>query len=114
MRYEEFRGPLDGWTYDEEGLIYITSGYRCTARTLECALWLFQCYSTDARHWLIRSDEAPVATRPVYEARDAKEPERLAGRKEAQRCNHRREPPARVPITQAGCPHQVRRRSVPE
>lgn len=65
--------PLDGWTYDENGTIYTASGYRCSARTLECALWLFQCYSGEARKYLIRSDERPGATRPLYELRDLEE-----------------------------------------
>lgn len=73
MRYEEFGEALKGWTYDERGTIYTASGYKCNARTLECALWLFQCYSAEARKYLIRSDEAPGATRPLYETRDAGE-----------------------------------------
>ena len=71
MRYEEFEAPLEGWTYDENGTIHTASGYRCNARTLECALWLFECYSVDARRHLIRSDEAPGAVRPLYESSDA-------------------------------------------
>jgi hypothetical protein len=70
VRYEELPGPLEGWTYDENGTIYTTSGYKCDARTLECALWLFECYGGEAHRWLIRSDEAPCATRPLYELRD--------------------------------------------
>jgi len=73
VRYEEMPKPLDGWTYDENGTIYTASGYRCSARTLECALWLFQCYSGEARKYLIRSDERPGATRPLYELRDLEE-----------------------------------------
>ena len=73
MRYEELPGPLEGWTYDEEGTIHTRSGYRCSARILESALWLFQCYNSDARKHLIRSDEAPGATRPLYEIADVKE-----------------------------------------
>jgi hypothetical protein len=72
MRYEELTGPLDGWTYDEAGTIYTPSGYRCSARTLECALWLFECYGRDATRWLIRSDQAPGATRPLHRTEDAK------------------------------------------
>lgn len=70
MRYEEFPGPLTGWTYDERGTICTVSGYKCNARTLECALWLFQCYSSEARRYLIRSDEAPGLLRPLYEPSD--------------------------------------------
>lgn len=47
MRHEETPGPLKGWTYDETGRIYTASGSRCDARTLECALWLFQCCGDD-------------------------------------------------------------------
>lgn len=72
MRYEEMGGPLDGWTYDERGTIHTRSGYRCTAQTLECALWLFQCYGGEARRYLIHSDEHPGALRPLYETSDAK------------------------------------------
>jgi len=71
MRYEEIDGPLQGWTFDENGTIYTASGYACNARTLECALWLFRCYGQDARKYLIRSDEAPGALRPLYESCDA-------------------------------------------
>lgn len=70
MRYEELPGPLEGWTYDENGTVYTASGYKCSAQTLECALWLFQCYCTDARRHLIHSDEAPGALRPLYELSD--------------------------------------------
>ena len=70
MRYEEFPGPLEGWTYDENGTVYTASGYRCNARHIEAALWLFQCFSGEARRYLIHSDEAPGATRPVYEIAD--------------------------------------------
>lgn len=73
MRYEEIGEALPGWTYDEAGTIHTASGYRCNARTLECALWLFQCYSGEARKYLIRSDEAPGALRPLYEVDDAAE-----------------------------------------
>lgn len=30
MRYEELPGPLEGWTYDEHGVIYTASGYKTT------------------------------------------------------------------------------------
>lgn len=70
MRYEELPGPLKGWTYDENGIIYTTSGYRCDARHLEAALWLFRCFSREARRFLIHSDEAAGALRPVYELSD--------------------------------------------
>ena len=70
MRYEEFQWPLNGWTYDENGTVHTASGYKCNARTLECALWLFQCYCTDARRYLIHSDEAFGALRPLYELSD--------------------------------------------
>lgn len=74
MRYEELPGPLTGWTYDENGTIHTRSGYKCSAQTLECALWLFQCYSGEARKYLIRSDDAPGATRPLHEINDARDP----------------------------------------
>lgn len=70
MRYEELPGPLQGWTYDENGTIYTTSGYRCDARHIEAALWLFGCFSTEGRRFLIHSDEAEAAARPVYELSD--------------------------------------------
>lgn len=72
MRYEELTGPLNGWTYDEAGTIYSPTGYRCSARTLECALWLFQCYSLDATRWLMRSDTRPDAHRPLHSIEDGK------------------------------------------
>lgn len=70
MRYEELGWPLNGWTYDEYGTIYTASGYKCSARALEGALWLFQCYGIEARRYLIHSDEAPGALRPLYELSD--------------------------------------------
>lgn len=70
MHYEELPGPLAGWTYDENGTVYTASGYRCDARHIECALWLFECFSIEARRWMIHSDEAPGALRPVYELSD--------------------------------------------
>lgn len=70
MRYEPLSGPLEGWTYDQNGTIYTASGYHCDARSLEAALWLFQCFSIEARHFLIHSDEAADAARPVYELAD--------------------------------------------
>lgn len=57
MRYEELTGPLKGWTFDENGTIYTVSGYACSARTIECALWLLQCYGRDVRQHPIHSDE---------------------------------------------------------
>lgn len=59
MRNEELHGPLQGWAYDETGTIHTPSGYKCTARLIESALWLFGCYGSDARQSWIRSDEAP-------------------------------------------------------
>ena len=70
MRYEELPGPLEGWTYDEQGTIYTASGYRCDARHIEAALWLFGCFSIEASRFLIHSDEAADALRPVYELSD--------------------------------------------
>lgn len=70
MRYEELPAALKGWTYDEHGTIYTASGYRCTARTLECALWLFESYRSEARRYLIRSDEAPGSLRQLYDIAD--------------------------------------------
>ncbi len=70
MRYEELPEPFQGWSYDETGTIYTSSGYRCSAKILESALWLFQCYSGNARQHLIRSDEQAGALRPLYELSD--------------------------------------------
>jgi len=70
MRYEELSGPLEGWTYDDNGTIYTASGYRCDARHIEAALWLFGCFSIEARRFLIHSDECAGALRPVYELSD--------------------------------------------
>lgn len=71
MRYEELPGPLQGWTYDERGTIHTRSSYACTAQQIECALWLLRAYSSEARRYLIRSDEVPGALRPLYETADA-------------------------------------------
>jgi hypothetical protein len=70
MRYEELPGPLQGWTYDEHGTIYTATGYRCSAPQIECALWLMGCFSIEAQRFLIHSDEAEGALRPVYELSD--------------------------------------------
>ena len=71
MRYETLNGPLEGWTYDENGTTYTASGYLCSAQTLESALWLFECFIVEGRRYLIRSDEAPGTVRPLYELSDA-------------------------------------------
>ncbi|HEY9111886.1 MAG TPA: hypothetical protein VIM92_08955 [Rhodanobacteraceae bacterium] len=76
----ELQGPLAGWTYDENGTIYTTSGYHASAQQIECALWLLGCWARESRRYLIRSDEAPGALRPPYEPADhtpAIEPTRL-------------------------------------
>ena len=70
MRYEELPGPLEGWTYDAAGVIYTASGYRCTARQIEFAMWMLECMTSEAKRWLIHSDEAPGATRPLYDRGD--------------------------------------------
>lgn len=82
MRYEPLPGPLEGWTYDEHGTIFTASGYRCDARHIEAALWLMNCFSIEARRFLIHSDEAANALRPVYELSDltpSLKPTRLQG-----------------------------------
>lgn len=85
MRYEQLQGPLEGWTYDENGTIYTASGYHCSAQTLECALWLFECYSGEGRRYLIRSDEAPGASRSLYNF-----PTPATARSRLSRCTSRR------------------------
>lgn len=70
MRYEEFTGPLEGWTYDERGVIYTASGYKTTARQIEFAMWMWGCMTTEAKRWMIRSDEHPGALRPLYDRAD--------------------------------------------
>jgi len=40
VRYKELSGSLEGWTYDEEGVMHTPSGYRCTAQQIEGMLWL--------------------------------------------------------------------------
>ena len=72
MHYEELPGPLEGWTYDERGVIYTSSGYRCSARQLEFAMWMWSCMTTEAKRWMIHSDERPGASRPLYETADLK------------------------------------------
>ena len=106
MRYEELPGPLEGWTYDENGVVYTTSGYRCDARHIEAALWLFGCFSTEARRYLIHSDEAAGALRPVYELSDLtarQKPTRLH-RRHANGCHsYRSAPRARRPTPTRPC-----------
>ncbi|HLI18223.1 MAG TPA: hypothetical protein VKV22_08135 [Rhodanobacteraceae bacterium] len=70
MRYEELSGPLEGWTYDEHGTIYTASGYRCNARDIEFCLWMRECMTAEAKRYMIRSDEAAGALRPLYELAD--------------------------------------------
>lgn len=70
MRYEEFQGPLEGWTYDERGVIHTASGYKTTARQIEFAMWMLECMTSEAKRWMIRSDERPGALRPLYESAD--------------------------------------------
>lgn len=70
MRYEEFHGPLEGWTYDERGVIYTARGYRTTARQIEFCMWMWDCMTDEAKRWMIRSDERPGALRPLYETAD--------------------------------------------
>ena len=70
MRYEEMSGPLTGWTYDEHGTIYTASGYKTTARQIEFCMWMYTCMTTEAKRWMIRSDERPGALRPLFESRD--------------------------------------------
>jgi hypothetical protein len=67
VRYEELPGPLEGWTYDEEGVVHTPSGYRCTAQQIEGMLWLFGCLPFNPEKLLIHSDETAGALRPLYE-----------------------------------------------
>lgn len=52
MRYEELSGPLQGWTYDEAGTIYTSSGYKTTARQIEFCMWMYECMRAETRQWL--------------------------------------------------------------
>ncbi|MES2404342.1 MAG: hypothetical protein V4567_08400 [Pseudomonadota bacterium] len=70
MRYEELPGPLQGWTYDERGVIYTASGYRTTARQIEFCMWMYECMSAEAKRWMIHSDECPGGLRPLYQVAD--------------------------------------------
>ena len=70
MRYEELKGPLEGWTYDEAGTIYTASGYRTTARQIEFCMWMYTCMTSEAKRWMIHSDERPGALKPLFETRD--------------------------------------------
>lgn len=70
MRYEELPGPLEGWTYDEEGVIHTPSGYRCTGQQIEGMLWLFGCLPFQPEKLLMHSDECAGALRPLYERAD--------------------------------------------
>ena len=72
MRYEELSGPLQGWTYDEAGTIYTSSGYKTTARQIEFCMWMYECMRAETRQWMIHSDEAAGALRPVFEISDLK------------------------------------------
>ena len=74
MRYEELKGPLEGWTYDEAGTIYTASGYRTTPRQIEFCMWMYTCMTTEAKRWMIRSDEHPGALHPLFETQDLKPP----------------------------------------
>lgn len=76
MRYEELPGPLEGWTYDERGVIYTTSGYKTTARQIEFCMWMYECMSGEAKRWMIRSDERPGALRPLFESHDLESSQR--------------------------------------
>lgn len=71
MRYEEIGEPFGtGWTYDDAGTIYTPSGYRCTPQQIEGMLWLFGCLPFRPEKYLIHSDEAAGALRPLYERSD--------------------------------------------
>ena len=70
MRYEELPGPLQGWTYDEAGTIYTASGYKTTARQIEFCMWMYECMRAETKQWMIHSDEAAGALRPVSETSD--------------------------------------------
>lgn len=72
MRYEELPGPLEGWTYDEHGVIYTASGYKTTVRQIEFAMRMLDYLTSEAKRWMIRSDERPGALRPLYELADLK------------------------------------------
>lgn len=71
MRYEEIRGPFgEGWTYGEDGTIHTPSGYRCTPQQIEGMLWMFGCLPFKPDKYLIHSDEAAGAMRPLLEHSD--------------------------------------------
>lgn len=83
MRYEELPGPLEGWTYDERGVIYTASGYKTTARQIEFCMWMYECLTDEAKRWMIRSDERPGALKPLFSPDDLKSGS--AGKKERAR-----------------------------
>jgi len=89
MRYEELPGPLTGWTYDENGIIHTASGYKTTARQIEFCMWMYACMTTEAKRWMIRSDQQPGALRTLYDRSDlysesAERKEKAAGALRAQ------------------------------
>jgi len=70
----------EGFRLDERGDMITRSGYKASPAIIEFALWMFECMSIEVRQYLIRSDEAPGALRPLYELSDLSdkiEPTRL-------------------------------------
>lgn len=61
----------EGFRFNDRGELTTRSGYRCSPQSLEAALWLLGCWSSESRQYLIRSDEARSAVRPLYETSDA-------------------------------------------
>ena len=92
MRYEELSGPLQGWTYDEAGTIYTASGYKTTARQIEFCMWMYECMRAETRQWLIHSDEAAGALRPVFETSDLKARTRQTSKSSGRVANVRPDP----------------------
>ena len=59
-----------GFGFDRDGLLITRSGYKCTPNYLEGMLWLAGCYRFEILQYLIRSDEARSALRPLLETAD--------------------------------------------
>jgi hypothetical protein len=59
-----------GFRFDERGNMVTRSGYKCSPNYLEGMLWLAGCYRFEILQYLIRSDEAKGALRPLLETAD--------------------------------------------
>lgn len=59
-----------GFRFDERGDLITRSGYKASPQLIESALWLLGCWTHESRRYLIRSDEARGALRPLYETSD--------------------------------------------